>query len=102
MNPLLQKIGEELDVAGLPAEKRDEMLSRIGGIIYQAVLVRALEKMNEGEQEEFESMLDQDKSPEELFDFLVAKVPNFSEIVTEEVAQFKKDAVSTMQDIESA
>lgn len=101
MNPLLQKIGEEFGLSTLAPEKQEELLTRIGGIIYKAVLIRALDQMTESEQNEFESMLDQDKNPEELFAFLQEKVPTIEKIIKEESDAFKNEMTNVMNQIES-
>lgn len=101
MNPLLQKIGEEFGLSTLPQEKQEELLTRIGGIIYKSVLIRALDRMSESEQNEFETLLDQDKNPEELFAFLQEKVPTIETIIKEESDAFKNEMTSVMNQVES-
>ncbi len=101
MNPLLQKIGEEFGLSTLPPEKQEELLTRIGGIIYKSVLMRALDHMSESEQNEFETLLDQDKNPEELFAFLQEKVPTIETIIKEESDAFKNEMTNVMNQVES-
>lgn len=99
MNPLLKKIGEEFGLSTLPPEKQEELLTRIGGIIYKSVLIRALDQMSEGEQDEFDKLLDQDKDPAEIFSFLQEKVPTIETIIKEESDAFKKETMDTMNRI---
>ncbi|MDQ5962109.1 MAG: hypothetical protein QG669_502 [Patescibacteria group bacterium] len=99
MNPLLQKIGEEFGLSTLPPEKQEELLARIGGIIYKSVLMRALDQMSEVEQDEFDKILEQDKGPEEIFAFLKEKVPTIEQIIKEESEAFKKETMDVMNQV---
>ncbi len=100
MNPLLKKIGDEFGLSTLPPEKQEELLTRIGGIIYKSVLMRALDQMSESEQDEFDALLEQDKGPEEIFAFLQEKIPTIETIIKEEADAFKKETMEVMSKIE--
>ncbi len=100
MNPLLQKIGEEFGLSTLPPEKQEELLARIGGIIYQAVLMRVLSQMTESEQDEFDSLLEKNSEPEEIFSFLKEKVPSVETIIKEEADAFKKETLDVMNQVQ--
>ena len=70
MDPIQQKISQTLDIQNLSPEEQEEILLRSGAIIYQEILMRAMESMGESNQEKFERLLDNNTAPEELFDFL--------------------------------
>ncbi len=76
----------------MPEEKREEMVNRIGKIIFEAVLMRVLPMLTEEELNEYEKLLEKNVSPDQLMEFFFAKVPNFLEIISEESANFQKDA----------
>lgn len=99
MNPLLQKIAEEFGFGELPEEKKVELITRIGGVVYQGVLMRTLNEMSEEEQAEFETMLDKDTPPDQLFVYLKEKVPSIDSIIKEETEKFKQDTISVMSQI---
>lgn len=99
MNPLLQKIGEEFGLSTLSPEKQTELLTRIGGVIYQSVLMRALDQMTEDEQDAFDTLLEKNIEPEEIFSFLKEKVPTIETIIKEESDAFKKEMVDTMSKV---
>jgi hypothetical protein len=100
MNPLLQKIGDEFGLSTLPPEKQEELLARIGGIIYQAVLMRVLSQMTEIEQDEFDSLLEKGAEPDEIFSFLKEKVPSVETIIKEESDAFKKETIEVMNQVQ--
>jgi len=93
MNNILSKdIVKEWGLGALPEIKQVEMVERIGRIIYQAILVRALDILSEKEQTEFDDLLNQDSTtPEEVLKFLASKIPTFDQLVLEERASLKED-----------
>jgi len=93
MNDLLSKdIINEWGLSSLPPEKQNDMVDRIGRMIYHAILVRALDILSENEQMEFDQILDQDTTtPKEVFTFLQSKIPTFNQLVSEERNNLKSD-----------
>lgn len=93
MNTILSKdIVKEWGLGSLPETKQVEIVSRIGRIIYQAILVRALDILSEKEQEEFDALLDKDSTtPDDVLAFLQKKIPTFDQLVLEERKILKED-----------
>lgn len=91
---LIKELGLDL----LPEEEQEAALLTVGRIIFQSVLIRVLEQLNEKEKTEFEKLLKQSPDDEEaIYTFLQSKVPNLNELVGEEVAKFKQDAAAIMK-----
>jgi len=99
MNPITKNITNVLDLSNLPPEKQQEMILKVGELIYQNVLLRVLETMPEKDQDEFEKLLDNKAAPEELFGFLKEKVENFEQIIEEEALKFKDKTSNIMDQI---
>lgn len=93
MNNILSKdIIEDWGLGSLPPDKQADVVDRMGKMIYQAVLVRALDILSEKEQEEFDVILDKDSStPQEVLAFLKSKIPTFDQLVIEERNSLKQD-----------
>lgn len=93
MNNILSKdIIEDWGLDSLPQDKQTDFVDRVGKMIYQAVLVRALDILSEKEQEEFDVILDKDSStPQEILAFLKSKIPTFDQLVIEERNNLKQD-----------
>ncbi len=87
-NTLQQSVITLLGIDKMPLEQQNEVMTKIGGIIYQGILSRALETLPEEKQVEFEKLTDNNVEPDELFSFLTANVPTFQQIVEEEVKSF--------------
>lgn len=97
MNNLSKDIINEWGLGSLPPAKQEEMVERIGKIIYQALLVRSLDILTDEEQDEFDKLLDKDETtPEEVFAFLGSKIPDFQDIVLEERRNLKRDLLITV------
>ena len=83
----------ELGLDKLSSEEQTEVLLRIGNIIYQAVLIRALEAMTDTEKDEFDLYLSHHgENHDAVNDFLMKKLPNYTEIVEEEINRFKQES----------
>ena len=99
MNPIQKNISEVLELENLLPEERQEILLRVGAVIYQNVLMRVMEIMTEEDQDEFEKLLDNKGKPEEIFTFLKNKVPDFEKIIEEESIKFRNKSSNIMDQI---
>lgn len=98
MNTIQQNILESLGLKGLSPEKQEETMLKIGTLIFQGVIMRAFEELNEEKQAELEKILDTEPMNEaSLMNFLQANIPDLDTLVAEEVEAFKKDAAETVQ-----
>ena len=83
---------KEWGLQSLSPEKQEEMVERIGRIMYQAILVRSLDILSEGEQDEFDALLDKnDTNPQTVLAFLSSKIPTFDQLLKDEKENLKKD-----------
>ncbi|MDP2788690.1 MAG: DUF5663 domain-containing protein [bacterium] len=100
MNTTIQKsIAEILEAENLLPEEVEELLLRVGALIYQNVMTRAVESLTDEEQNKFEKILDKQSEPEEIFTFLKNKVPGFEEIIKEESEKFRNKSAKIMGQI---
>ncbi|HBD24641.1 MAG: hypothetical protein A2566_02865 [Candidatus Zambryskibacteria bacterium RIFOXYD1_FULL_40_13] len=93
MNDILSKdIILEWGLGSLPPEKQTEVADGIGKMIYQAILVRALDILSEEEQNEFDKLLDENTTTtEDVLVFLKSKIPTFDQLALEERNNLKQD-----------
>ncbi len=99
MNPINKNIVHALEIDKLPPEEQQEIIVRVGALIYQNVLMRVMETMPQADQDEFEKILDKNAGPEEIFTFLKNKVPDFEQVIDEEAIKFRDKANSIMDQI---
>lgn len=96
MDILPQDISALLGLDALPEKEKNEMLAKVAELLHQAIIARALTVMSAQMQNEFEKLLGGNPKPEEVAGFLQASVPDFSEIVEEEIKRFKEESVTVM------
>ena len=99
MNPIQNNIIDILDLDSLPKEEAEEILIRTGALIYQNVLMRAVEEMTEKDQDDFEKMLDNEAEAQDIFSFLKNRVKDFEKIILEETEKFKNKTSRIMDQI---
>lgn len=101
MDTILQKnIIKELGLDTLPEKEQEEALLSIGRIIFQSVLIRTMEELDEADKDEFDKILSDKSNDEEvILGFLQKKIPNLDEIVNDEVVKFKQESVDFMKEI---
>jgi len=98
-NDINKNIVVTLGINTLPAEKQKEAMERLGSIVYQEVMLRVLDILNDEDKDVFEKMVEKDPNPEILFEFLSNKIPNFSEIVKEEAENLREESAEIMSEI---
>ena len=82
---------KELGMEDLPLEQKEKILLDTTTIINQNISLRLLEELPEERAKELEALLtDYADDPEKLEIFFRQEVPNFSEIVQEEIAKYKQ------------
>ncbi|MDI6603324.1 MAG: hypothetical protein QME57_04460 [Patescibacteria group bacterium] len=97
---LKQNIIKNLGIDTLPEKEQEEVLLRIGKIIFQSVLIRVMERLNSKEKDQFTRLLTEKPDDEKaILDFLKSKISNFNEIVNEEIISFKKESLDFMKQI---
>ena len=80
------------NIKSLPEDKQEETINRIGSIIFQSVLMRALPTLSEEDLAKYEELIEKNSPPEDLMDFFGEKVPTFLEIIKEESINFREKA----------
>ncbi len=89
MNIIQENIETYFGLHELPSDQREEILIRVGNLAYQNIVIACLEIMTEHEQDEFNKILENQGSVEEVSGYLKAKVKNFEEIAQSEVVKLK-------------
>ncbi|MEI6480622.1 MAG: hypothetical protein WCO12_03860 [bacterium] len=90
---------ENLGWMDLPEADRDALLEKTGDLIFQKVLARVMEKLDEEDKLEFEKMFEGDVSDEEVLNFLRSKIPDVDDVVRGEITEFLQDADDVMSAI---
>lgn len=95
MNKILEEnLVKTLRLDLLPAPKQAKVLEDIGAILYQRILMRVLENMDDKTKDEFDALLGSNPKEDAMAGFLQSKVSNFNDLVLDEVAKFKESALA--------
>lgn len=101
MDTILQEnIIKDLGLDALPESEREEALMSIGKMVFQGVLMRAINELSDEDAEAFGKLMEEKPDDQQaVLDFLQSKVSNFDEIVKEEAMNFKRDGIDFMKKI---
>jgi hypothetical protein len=91
-------IVDALNLSELAPEEQEEILLDINELILKGTLVRLAEQMDEKTRNEFEALLDQDSSEEEIEAFLEKNVPEADTAMEEAVAELTNDILAATKD----
>ncbi len=92
---LSKEIITEWNLGTLPKENRTDLVSRISRMLFQALMVRSLDILSEGEQAELDDLMNQNSTTtDDVLIFLKSKIPTFSMLVKEERENLKKEILA--------
>lgn len=93
---LRKNILVELGLQDLPEYRKLDLLSKMSDLIQKRVLLRAIKSLSVEEKEEFDSLLGKGNE-QEIYRYLIAKVPNIEQITDEEVISFKEEVIEQVK-----
>jgi hypothetical protein len=98
-NKINKKIIGILEIDELPIDQQKRAMEELGPIVYQEIMVRVLDKMNEEDRKGFEELIAKDPDPETMFAYLSEKVPDVEQIAEEEAEKLQKEIVNETETI---
>lgn len=78
-----QEIQNRIDSLNIDDSKKDKAIVMFTGNLYRRVGLRIAETLPEDDLNQFNELVD--SNPQEAFNFLNSKLPNFDNLVTEEL-----------------
>ncbi len=94
-NILIKALGLEK----LEATDQQRIVEESGAVIYQIVLLKALEEMSDEQVDEFQKLLENNPLPEKVFGFFREKIPHFDELIEKETNEYVTDGQNIMSQI---
>jgi hypothetical protein len=85
---------DALHISELLPEEQDEIIADLNELVFEGVLIRALEQMDTQTRAEFNELLDSDPDEEKLEDFLKENVPTFDESIADTIAEISSDILA--------
>jgi hypothetical protein len=98
-NKIQKDLFKEMGLDGLPEEKKTELMMKWGEIVQKDVVIRVVREMSEENKEELDKMLAENKSWDEIYEFLEDKFDDLDDIVKEETTKFQKELVENAQEL---
>jgi hypothetical protein len=95
---LKKNIIVELGLQELAEDRKIDLLGKMSDLIQKRVLLRAIKSLSVVEKEEFDKLLGKN-NPQELYRFLISKVPNIDQITDEEVIAFKEEVIARVKNL---
>ena len=86
-----QKIIETFSIDKLLENEQREAMKKIGTLVCQEVLVKAIDIMNEEDKNAFEKLVEEDSDPSVMFAYLAEKVPTIYDIASQEIEKLKAE-----------
>mgnify|MGYP000854610944 CR=1 FL=1 len=91
MKYLPDDIIKEWGLENLSSEEQVSAIEKINQILFQAILSRSLDLLQESEVDELEKIMEMDETtPEIILQFLYQKIPNLEKVRVEEVNNLKQ------------
>ncbi len=89
-----------LGIEALPVDEQREVLDRVGGLLFGAVVSRTMEILSAGDRAALgELFAGESTSGDEILAFLTPRVPNLDAIVAEEAGKLKSEAVDFLGEV---
>jgi succinate dehydrogenase flavin-adding protein (antitoxin of CptAB toxin-antitoxin module) len=88
----------ELGLQDLGEDRKLDLLGKMSDLIQKRVLLRAIKNLSVAEKEEFDKLLGKE-NPQNIYRFLISKVPNIDEITDEEVIAFKEEVIEKVKSL---
>lgn len=86
-----KKIIRDFGLENMDSREQERMIEKIGNLLFESVVERAVDVMDEVAMNEFNTAIENAGSDyQKIVSFLKSKVPNFDKIVSEELSRLKK------------
>ncbi len=84
---------EALGLESLPDEQKIKMVEMMSTIVQKRLMLRVMEQLSEPEKDAFEKVLGGKDADLAAAEFIKNKVPNFDEMVQEEIIKIKQEMI---------
>jgi len=100
-NAIQQSIIQELGLEGLPEETQINLLTQMTESVLKRITIKVLERLSEADRQEFENV-QASGDPDKVNQFLTAKIPDYEQMVSGVVAEFKEEMKANIETLKSA
>ena len=93
---LTQELITAFHLEGIPKEKQEELIAKMGEAILTRIFLETMEKIGDEGVKEYEALLDRQAGEREISAFFEAKIPGYDIFVEDTVRKFKEDMLQGM------
>jgi hypothetical protein len=86
-----QSILDELGLSNLPKDKQEELIIKMTEIILKRIFMETMEQLDEEERKNYEDLVNNQASPEQLESFFREKIQNYDKMVEGVINDFKEE-----------
>lgn len=87
---LKKKIANDFGLSKMDSLEQERMIEKIGNLLFEAVIERSVDEMNEDIMREFEALLSEENDYQNIISFLKSKTQGFDGIVSDEMVRLKR------------
>lgn len=88
-----------LGLGDLPSERKQQLLDKMTAVIQGRVADRVFSSLDEAHQKDLDALIARAATAEEMDAFLHQAVPNYDQIMQEEITKYKTDMTADAQAI---
>jgi hypothetical protein len=86
-----KKIIKDFGLESMDSREQEQMIEKIGNLLFESVIERAIDVMDEKAMSEFDAVIENAGSDyQKIITFLNTEVPGFNKIVSEEMSRLKR------------
>lgn len=86
-----KRIIKDFGLGKMSAEEQEKMIERIGNLLFESVVERSVDEMDEETMNDFDKILSAAESDyNKVITFMKERVPNFNTLVSEELSRLKR------------
>ncbi len=88
---LKKKIAQDFGLSSMDSEEQERMIEKIGNLLFESVVERAVDAMDENTMNDFDQTINNAGSDyQKIVNFLKTRVTDFDKVVTEEMSRLKR------------
>lgn len=82
---------DELGLSDLPQDKKEQLLIKMTEVVLKRIFLETMEKLDDEGREEYEKLIESGATPEQVEEFLNAKIQNYDSLVQQVVEEFREE-----------
>ena len=91
---MIQSIVSAWGLESFPPQQQDEMIAQLTELVYQAVVLKAMDMISSKDQAELDALMDKHSTDAtKVMEFFAVRIPDFNAVIQKEVMSIKERTV---------